>query len=198
MTDLKTIFDRAGTGKGKDGFASVYSKVIGPRREEPLNLLEIGIDQGHSHQAWLEWLPNATITGIDTFERFAPEDIEVLKDPRMRHYRRNSTWGPPKDMGKLDFIIDDGCHWHAAQTATFLRYWPLLKKGGSYFIEDVWPFAHMRPEWKKHPFLLGFPGAWSNDLYDLLITTIRVGRVTEWDLRGGENNDNFVLQIDKV
>ena len=200
MSLLNRIFYANRTSKGRVGFHTLYEEVIGPRREDPISLLEIGILDGRSIMAWLAYCPNAHITGIDTFERHRPEEVPALLDVRVRHYHRNSADRVPEDMGMFDFIIDDGCHWHCAQRMTFSRYWPTLRPGGTYFIEDVWPFDMMSDEDKQHPWLLEYPGAWTDDAYEGLLEQVSVGEVHHHDFRGIEgldNSDHYVLEIKK-
>ena len=196
MSELKDIFDRCETGKGRDGFHTLYEAVIGPRRNEPLQLLEIGIDRGHSIRAWLEWCPHAHITGIDTFERRESEDVPVLLDRRVSWVRCSSVDPPPDGIGPFDFIIDDGCHWHAAQRATFENYWPMLKPGGVYFIEDVFAFDVMTEKERLHPWIQKHPGAWSSEQYAELLEAISVGEVRHHDFRHtGGKGDHYVLEV---
>ena len=198
--DLQAIFNRSGTAKGRVGFHTAFEKTMGPRRHEQIRILEIGIHYGYSLQAWLDWCPKAEVTGMDTFERLQPESVPVLQNPRVNWHRRNSTDRVPARFGTFDFIIDDGCHWHAAQRTTFSRYWPQLKAGGSYFIEDVWPFDLLTDEDKQHPWLLEYPGCWSDEQYDALLETISVGDVHHHDFRGIEgliNSDHYILEIRK-
>ena len=204
---LREIFDRNRTAKGRVGFDKLYEEVIGPRRMETLDLLEIGIDRGYSLESWLEWLPHALVTGVDTFERFPRDTINALEHARARCFQRSSAGPPPKGIGTFDFIIDDGCHWHAAQTMTFSRYWPLLREGGSYFIEDVWPFDVMSEKDKQHPWILSHPGAWTDAAFAELWATVARAACIEpsaniyrHDFRGIEgldNSDHYIIEVRK-
>jgi hypothetical protein len=170
---------------------------------EALQLFEVGIFLGRSMEAWVEWLPNATITGMDTFERLPPEDVPILTHERVRWYRGSSAGKlPPKLHGRselYDFVIDDGCHWHCAQQMTFYRCWPLLKPGGSYFIEDVWPFDLMSDEEKRHQWIVGHPGAWTDDAFAGLLRQVSVGDVRRHDFRDDETlrPDRYVIEVRK-
>ena len=50
-------------------------------------------------------------------------------------------------MGKLniefDIIIDDGWHWDEAQRKTLVNFFPYLKEGGIYIIEDIYPGSNL-------------------------------------------------------
>jgi cephalosporin hydroxylase len=130
------IFRSRDCDKGKrHGYERVYGPVFGPIREQAFTLLEIGIFRGESLVAWLEYLPNATLIAVDTFQRVPPHQIPVLKHPRVRWFKMDSTQEAPKV--RADFIIDDGCHDPEAQLATLRNYRGLLTVGGRYFIEDA-------------------------------------------------------------
>jgi hypothetical protein len=130
------IFRKYGCDKGsRHGYERVYGPVFGPIREQAFTLLEIGVFRGESLAAWLEYLPNATLIGVDTFQRVPPNQIPALSHPRVQWFQMDSTQEAPNVQA--DFIIDDGCHDPAAQTATLRNYRPLLKPGGRYFIEDA-------------------------------------------------------------
>ncbi len=110
-----------------------------------INLLEIGIFRGESLAIWCDYFTNGKIYGLDgntipfkknlsklkekgAFENNFPIVIEgdgtLLKDSKIF-----------KDI-KFDFIIDDGCHNLNCILKTFEIYFPLLKNGGVFFVED--------------------------------------------------------------
>jgi hypothetical protein len=45
--------------------------------------------------------------------------------------------------GTFDIIIDDGLHTDTAQLQTLTNLWPLLKEGGIYVIEDIYPHSRV-------------------------------------------------------
>jgi hypothetical protein len=93
--------------------------------------------RGGSIAAWLDYFPNATICGVDTFQRVPPERVPILTHPRVRWWRCDSAAEVPADLPQADFIIDDGHHFADWQRKTLANYRPMLKQGGRYFIEDV-------------------------------------------------------------
>jgi cephalosporin hydroxylase len=164
---LRKIFDKYGCDKGsaRHRYDRVYEPAFRDVRERPITLIEIGIFTGASLAAWLEYFPAATIVGVDTFQRVRPAQIHVLRHPRVRWFRCDSTLPLPADLAAIeaDVIIDDGNHTPDAQLATLRHFRPLLKAGGRYFIEDA-------PELK-------IPGA------------------TVHDLRKGGEFDSRILQL---
>lgn len=148
MIDLKQIFDKHGCDKSsKHQYHLIYQRYLESLRDHPINILEVGIFEGKSVQAWLEYFPNATIYCIDIFVRVPPEKIPVLKNSRVRWAKCDSTniesvanlW--PNQ--KFDVIIDDGLHTPRANRLTFEHLIGRLNTEGFYFIEDVFPLDEM-------------------------------------------------------
>ena len=135
---LVECFDKYDCDKGhKHRYDKIYEPILEPLRHEPLTLLEIGVLRGQSLSSWLEYFPNAKIIGVDTFGRVPAEAVPILRHPRVTWFACDSTRTAP--AVRADIIIDDGFHTPEAQLATFNNYWPLLKEGGIYFIEDADP-----------------------------------------------------------
>lgn len=134
---LRGIFDAHGCDKGsRHGYERFYGPLLEPLRHLPVTLLEIGVWRGASIAAWLDYLPHATILAVDTFQRVHPEKVPILRHPRVRWWKLDSTRTAPAGV-TADVIIDDGCHQPAAQRATLQRFRPLLRPGGRYVIEDA-------------------------------------------------------------
>lgn len=100
-------------------------------REEPLNILEIGIQKGGSLCAWRDYFPNATVTGIDIVDEVLPE------------YRRDSISyiicdiNDYKTTTNFDIVIDDGSHWLKDVVHSVALFSKLLNVNGIMIIEDV-------------------------------------------------------------
>jgi hypothetical protein len=138
---LRELFAKHRCDKGSwHEYHRIYEPRFSPLRDKPVRLLEIGVLKGASIKAWLEYFPRGRVIAVDTFMRVPSETVKVLSDPRVSWYRCDSTKRAP-EVKPVDIIIDDGCHDAAAQLATFRHYFPLLKAGGMYFIEDVKDFS---------------------------------------------------------
>lgn len=162
---LDTLFNKYGCDKAKKHhYHTVYEPEFDSLRNEPINILEVGVFKGDSIRAWLDYFPNATIYGIDLFKRVSVKDIDVLHDDRVKFIKADSTnIGVRSQIKKywprirFDIIIDDGLHTPDANAKTLHNLYPLLKKNGRYYVEDVWPIdimttAQMDHWWiKKHP-----------------------------------------------
>jgi hypothetical protein len=130
-----------GTNKSSSFHAAMdflrhYERLFESFREEPINLLEIGVAGGASLRVWKAYFTQACIVGIDINPkciRFADGRIQVeigsQNDPEFlaevcRKY-------PPS------IIIDDGSHHADHIMCSFESMFPLLLPGGLYIIEDL-------------------------------------------------------------
>jgi hypothetical protein len=115
-----------------DGF---YNHLLTPLKSKAINLLEIGIQFGHSIMLWHSYFPKAKIYCADITE--CP-DISHLT--RVTQYTEDAY--SPSLLEKLsgktfDIIIDDGPH-TLESMEYFLTYYPhLLKKTGVLVLEDI-------------------------------------------------------------
>jgi cephalosporin hydroxylase len=130
-------------------YSSYYDTLLSPIKNDSKNLLEIGIFRGESIKAWFEYLPYFSIHAVDVCprEKLHAKALNALNLPRISATFGDSTHAVTADavrskQASFDVIIDDGMHlpWHNLHT--FLNFFPLLKTGGTYVIEDVHP-AHI-------------------------------------------------------
>ena len=155
---LKEIFDMHDCDKStKHQYETFYESEFEAIREDPINILEIGIFEGKSVKAWLDYFPNATVYGIDLFQRLTANDVRILEHKRVKWLKGDSTSAAVRSLIKkawprirFDIVIDDGHHIPKSQAATFENIQPLLKKDGRYYIEDVWPLDKLTSEQMNH------------------------------------------------
>lgn len=102
-------------------------------------MLEIGVDRGGSLQMWREYLPDATIVGLDISPKAARHD-----DPeRDMHVRIGDQADAGflasvlDEFGSFDTVLDDGGHTAKQMIASFQYLFPRLDPGGVYIVEDV-------------------------------------------------------------
>lgn len=161
---LRELFDKHGCDKGSaHGYERVYEPIFSKLRDQPIRLLEIGVLRGASIKVWLEYFPKALVIAVDTFARVPVSEIPALLNDRVCWYRCDST-KTAINTDRVDIIIDDGFHTPEAQLATFNNYYPLLKKGGLYLIEDAPELSvESLPNAKVHR--LG--GRWNSTLVEI-------------------------------
>ena len=164
MNELRKLFDKYHCDKGteKHHYYKEYETYFKNKRNEPINILEIGTFKGASTRAFHEYFPNATIYTIDIFVRKQPEELhDILSEERVKWLKgdsMNSSLGikMKKEWGdiKFDFIIDDGAHYPKANRLTLKNCYPFLKEGGVYFVEDFIPLHLMSLEELKHEWVV--------------------------------------------
>lgn len=188
----------------KHSYELCYEKHFLPVKNQPINILEIGIFKGESMKVWLEYFPNATVYGIDIFQRIKENELPILKNPRVKYLKLDSiseqakqiiteNWG---DI-KFDFIIDDGLHTPVANRLTFLNFINFLKNDGVFFIEDVYPIDKME---KPHPWFKqsGRIEQYTLKQYQKFIETLQSFDVTHIDNRKiTKQPDSYIIEIQK-
>jgi len=141
------LCNKHGTDKGdqhheKHGYSFVYDENLLPLRNEPINILEIGVFEpsfpGASLQVLKEYFPRATIYGMDVME-----EARKLEDQRVTIFIGDqgnpATWSEFHQQHNIafDVVIDDGSHRFADQMVSFQHLFPRVARGGIYFIEDL-------------------------------------------------------------
>jgi GT2 family glycosyltransferase len=139
ITEL--VENRAGKVADKwEHYLPVYQDILLPFREDPISLLEIGVQNGGSLEIWGSFLPGA--------EAIIGNDIDAscgeLKydDPRIQIVVGDSA--DPATAADIfrrspsfDVIIDDGSHLSGDIIKAFCVYFPHLKDNGVYVVEDL-------------------------------------------------------------
>jgi len=126
------------------GYTKIYERLFEKFKNLPITLLEIGVWKGASLKMWDSFFPKAKIIGLDNENHLRDNEYDVYigdqKDPKIRD-------NIIKDTGDLDIVIDDGGHKHSEQIASFELFFPHLKSGGLYVIEDVGTSYWRRKKW---------------------------------------------------
>ena len=134
---------------GQHRYAQHYQRHLEHLRDEPINLLEIGVGGytdptkgGESLRMWKAYFPHAQIFGLDLHEKSA------LEEDRVRIFRADQSSPDAlrliaEQIGRLDVVVDDGSHLSAHVRTSFETLFPLLEKDGVYAVEDLqtsyWP-----------------------------------------------------------
>jgi hypothetical protein len=143
---LKSLADRfyaqEHVTKKPPHYFDVYESFFERLRDEPVDILELGISSGASLLVWREYFRHGRIVGLDirpnpTVLRTVADDALVCvqgdqSEPKaLRECRSHSR------SGKFDIIIDDASHVGALSKASFdFLFADALADGGLYFIED--------------------------------------------------------------
>ena len=142
---LETLAYKYGTDKSKDDhkYVDIYHSLLADRRHHIRNVTEIGVASGQSIAMWHEYFARAHIWGFDPMLR---RNSPVLKyfagEPRVHLYAADAY--QPHAPGNhslvpesMDLIIDDAWHYPNPAQKLLEIWWPLVRPGGYYIIEDL-------------------------------------------------------------
>jgi len=167
--DLAELFNKYGSDKDRNGYSSAYFSVFDQFRGKYITLLEIGIGTmypwahssmaeyalegykpGGSLRAWRDFFYYADITGVDV------QPDTQFEENRIKTYMFDSRdekafndWYSTQHEKKYDIIIDDGSHQAQSQWDTLKNFFPLVKDGGFYVIEDIFPGSEVTTQASK-------------------------------------------------
>jgi hypothetical protein len=117
-----------------------YNRLFDAHREQPVRLLEIGVQNGGSLEIWSKFFSNAEkIIGCDINPDCAqlqfddPKIAVVVADANTDEAERHILELSPA----FDLIIDDGSHHSADIVRSFARYFSHVSDGGLYVAEDL-------------------------------------------------------------
>jgi predicted O-methyltransferase YrrM len=125
-------------------------------REQAAAILEIGSLEGRSAIFWLEYLPRAAVTCVDTFQGTTKfhDDVEGRFDrntaaygPRIRKIKSRSDYALVKlsaEQTRFDMIYIDGSHLRDDVMVDCLLAWPMLRSGGLMMLDDYELDLHKR------------------------------------------------------
>ncbi|UCI18504.1 class I SAM-dependent methyltransferase [Mesorhizobium sp. B2-1-8] len=135
---LDEIGGRHGTDKRSDqnNFLNFYDRFLGPLREKPVKLLEIGVLDGDSVRTWQDYFRNGKIVGVDIDPGTKAHEqdrirIEILDQSKVQDLDLLVAKGP------FDIIVDDGSHVWTHQILTFQKLIGTVTPGGFYIVEDL-------------------------------------------------------------
>ena len=117
--------------------SNFYDLKIAHRKLDKINILEIGVQYGHSIKLWENYFKNATIYGLDIenkIEHIYPDRVNIIfidaySEDALNYFKNLSI--------KFDIIIDDGPHCFDSQNFFCKNYPNLLNKDGIIIVEDV-------------------------------------------------------------
>jgi hypothetical protein len=139
MSTLNQIGLKYGTDKASEvhDYLKKYEKYLPYKREDKLNILEIGVLNGESLTTWKEYFYNSTIIGIDInpdCKKYQEDRVIVETGDQTDKFFLD---GLIKKYGPFDFILDDGSHINNHVLTSFELLFKSVKSGGQYIIEDV-------------------------------------------------------------
>lgn len=146
MDDLGHTNSRPGfkfsTSKWDVSIIDLYEVIWADLKGSKVSIMEIGLYFGESLRYWQEFFhPESLIIGVDKDNPVSKGDefVESLKDftIELAHQSYTHTLQNLADKyPSLDIVIDDGAHAAPETEKTFRAFWPCIKPGGWYVIED--------------------------------------------------------------
>ena len=142
MKQLTQLANKYSSDKGtmygsKHGFSEIYDTYFINFKNQEINILEIGVNDGSSLKMWYEYFPNAFIYGLDIDDKLCYNNdriscgiLDQSKDEHLEYFTKHINT-------KFDIIIDDGSHHLRDQQLTFYHFLTLLNSNGLYIIEDL-------------------------------------------------------------
>ena len=121
-------------------YLTEYDRLLDEYRDEAVNLLEIGIQNGGSLEIWSKYFRNyQTLIGCDIHPDCANLRYE---DPRIHVIVGDACTPDTRDRiigcaSQFNIIIDDGSHRSGDIIRVFSLYFPLLAAGGTFIVEDI-------------------------------------------------------------
>jgi SAM-dependent methyltransferase len=120
-------------------YLSVYEELFSDKRQSPIQLLELGVQNGGSLEVWKSYFfhPDTRITGIDIEEAVCELSFELGIETYcfdLSSFQTLMNWIPSRSF---DTIIDDASHYSEHVVLNFVILFQVLKPGGIYVVEDV-------------------------------------------------------------
>ena len=138
LSSLDEIANRHNTDKGSNlhDYCKKYEKYLKFNREEPINIMEIGVLGGSSLKMWNDYYYNSNILGIDINPDSKQHEgkninVEIGSQNDINFLNRIAN-----QYGKFDLIIDDGSHNSSDVITSFENLFYSLNSGGVYVVED--------------------------------------------------------------
>ena len=163
-----------------------YGKEFEDKRQQPISLLEIGVFMGGSLALFSEFMPKATIVGVDVDPKVKEVIAKNAFDVDMKNVSVHIVDAYSKEAldmfedNSFDYIIDDGPHTLDSMMFAVYNWFHKVKEGGKLIIEDV-----QDPKW-----------------FDILRgagNKMGAKKITIFDLRTSEGSryDDIIIEIQK-
>ena len=118
-------------------YGSIYENLFKKFKNDKLRILEIGVANGHSLAGWYTYFPNAEVYGIDIKQKHKL----FYSGSRLKYFQvditdKNQVANFKNKNILFDIIIDDSLHDLSGYCNNLINFFPILKPGGIYSLED--------------------------------------------------------------
>jgi len=120
-----------------NNYTPFYEKYFEKKRFDKLKILEIGVANGHSTASFYYYFPNSELYGIDIKDKYKVfykgkriiyNKIDITNQKKVLEYL--------KKHNNFDIIVDDSLHSYYGFTNNIKNFFPAVKSGGIYILED--------------------------------------------------------------
>lgn len=132
-------------------YTNTYEKYMGPKRTEPISMLEIGVCDKRfpyaSIKMWMSYFKSVDFYAVDNFwgHKIGDkiDDIHNLNAQSINFiYADQGSFEDWDNInaeypGKFDFVVEDGSHWPNHMVVSLWKSIGIMKSGGYYFMEDI-------------------------------------------------------------
>lgn len=137
-----TLIYKTDKGPQHHNYTPLYDSYFSKFRNQNINFLEVGFFHGDSAHMWQEYFYNAQLHFIDINENFFNTYGKELTSRCHLHIVDQSNQNQLSEFihninKEFDIMVDDGGHTMQQQIITFQEFFPYLKSGGIYVIEDL-------------------------------------------------------------
>jgi SAM-dependent methyltransferase len=130
-----------GNGGHRHPYTSVYSMLLSPLRNKPIQFAEIGIAYGASVGMWMNFFTKARLCFFDRDENFLKRIRQENGEPYLGlmdvAVDGDITRALTDASGQFDVILDDSSHDFDHQIRIAKEAFPFIKPGGYLLIEDI-------------------------------------------------------------
>jgi hypothetical protein len=193
MTDIAVRQNRERGAFSKNHlFYGIYERYFHQLRDQPLNILEVGVYEGESTRVLAEYFPNSKILAVDnqTLTDFSGIDNISFHEFSQTDGDRWTQLLEAEAPDGLDIVIDDASHVGFFSQITFCHLFSRLKPGGLYVVED-WGAGYFPNHVDGGPFVPTLPVAGGGEEFPKQIASHDYGMVgfVKWlvDLQGSQD-----------
>lgn len=123
--------------RGEFPHSKLYDTLFSGFRDQPICLLEIGVNRGGSIPVWEQYFPNAKLLMVDINPTCLLRSTDRTKMDLVDQSDAEALKSYAETNGPFNIIIDDGSHLTGDQIITFETLWPYILPGGIFVIEDT-------------------------------------------------------------
>ena len=138
QSSLREIYNdiEPGTIDRWNAYIDIYERLFAGLRQEPLQMLEIGILRGGSLAMWSRYFHrDSTIIGLDKNSRCKVPQISNIRVEIGDQADRTLLENIKEKYRYFDIVIDDGGHFWRQQTASFETLYDCTRR--LYIVEDT-------------------------------------------------------------